>query len=114
MCLMSFDSGSTPSFFSNTIDSRAARRASASCCGDWFTEYGTPDHGTLLAGSNMPRRMRACIRRVSATSISLSLMRPSCTALTRAAYSVPQSRSTPFFTASALAASTVSTTLWCL
>ena len=78
--LVSRDSGSTPSFFSSTIDSRAICRASASCAGDWLAEYGICAHCTFSGGSNMPRRMRAAISRPSASSSSASVTSPCCTA----------------------------------
>jgi hypothetical protein len=46
-----------PSFFSSTIDSRAAVRASAWCSSQSLRAYGIAAHGTRAGGSNMPRRI---------------------------------------------------------
>ncbi|MNI45185.1 hypothetical protein D3C73_996010 [compost metagenome] len=103
------DSGSTPSFFSNTSDSWAAFRASASCAGAWFTDAGIRAQRTRSGGSNMPSRIRAANRRVTASSISASLIRPCRTAAGSVAYSWPHSSSVPFLTANAAAASRLGT-----
>lgn len=107
------DNGSRPSFFNSTSDSRAVRRASASCAGDWLTEAGIVDHGNCPGGSNMPRRMRAVIKVFNAVSICASSIRPWRTAAGRVAYSSPHSSSVPCLTASAAACSRVATILWC-
>ena len=78
--LVSRDSGSTPSFFSSTIEACAIFRASASCSADWLTEYGICAHFTFAGGSNMPSRMRAANSRPSASSSSASVTSPCCTA----------------------------------
>ncbi len=106
------DNGSTPSFFSSTSDSRAVRRASASCSGDWLAERGICAQASFSGGSNMPRRMREYISFCKALSTSASLIRPLRTALGSVEYSAPHSSSVPCFTASAAASSRVATILW--
>ncbi|MCY1463905.1 hypothetical protein D9M71_818630 [compost metagenome] len=76
MLFKSRDSGSRPSFFSSTSDSCAAFNANASWAGAWFTEAGIRAQRTRSGGSNMPSRIRAVNRRVTASSISASLIRP--------------------------------------
>lgn len=61
----------------------------------------------------MPKRIRAVNRRVTASSISASLISPWRTAAGSVAYSWPHSSSVPFLTASAAAASRVATIWWC-
>lgn len=111
MRFRSRDSGRRPSFFSSTSDSRAAFNASASCAGAWLTEYGMRAQRTRSGGSNMPSRMRAANSRVTASSISASLISPCRTAAGSVEYSSPHSSSVPFFTASAAASSRVATIL---
>ena len=68
--------GRKPSwFFSSTMDSRSACRASWRCAAESFSEYGILVYGTRSGGSNMPRRIRATKRRSVARVISASVDR---------------------------------------
>ena len=80
MLLTSGESGKTPSFFSSTIDSRAARSANSRCFAQSFTSYGIDAKGTHSGGSNRPRRMRAVSSLFSAVSTSETVNRPCSTA----------------------------------
>ena len=54
-----FFNGSTPSFFSSTIDSFASFNASALCAGLFKSLSGYFVYGTIDGGSNMPSLIRA-------------------------------------------------------
>ena len=101
-----------PSFFSSTIDSRAAVRASAWCSSQSFLSYGIDAHGTRAGGSNIPRRMRARNSRLTQTSMSASASSPCATADGMCSYVQPQFRSQPALTAIAADSSHVCVTLW--
>ena len=69
------------SFFSSTIDSRAARKASSACFGRVRRQKrGWYENGTCCGGSNMPSLMRAVKRRLTETSSWASVSRPLWTA----------------------------------
>jgi hypothetical protein len=67
-------SGRTPVFFSRTTEAWAISRARRSCAGASLTLNGVRAYLTRSGGSNIPSLKRAKNSRVSATSISCSVI----------------------------------------